>query len=74
MGTRRLETVGDCINQALDLEAQCACGRKQTIDPQTFNMSLIMSRKPTKLREVEKLMRCDRCKQRACKLQPVPRF
>lgn len=75
MGTKKLVSVGDCINQGFDLEAQChSCGRKQTIDPMTFNRSLIMSAKPTKLHEVEQLMRCEKCKKRACKLVPVPRF
>lgn len=74
MGTRRLDTVSDCIGQDLDLEAHCECGRRQLIDPQTFYMSLIGLKAPTKLREVEKLMRCETCKKRACKLVPVPRF
>jgi hypothetical protein len=74
MGTRRLDTVSDCIGQDLDLEARCPCGRRETIDPQPFYLTLIRAKKPTKLRELEQLMKCKKCGKRECKLQPVPRF
>lgn len=75
MGTKRLETVGDCIKHELDLQAKCQhCSRAEVIDPGELMLELIKRRIRGQFDEVAKLMICKRCKRKQCRLIPVPRF
>jgi hypothetical protein len=74
MGTKRLDTVSDCIKQDLDLQAKCPCGRAEVLDAQELYMKLVKAQKPTTLHEAATFMRCKRCKRKQCRLIPIPRF
>jgi hypothetical protein len=74
MGTKRLETVSDCIKHDLDLQTKCPGGRVEILDAREFYMKLVKAQKPTMLNEAATFMLCKRCKRKQCRLIPVPRF
>jgi len=74
MGTKRLDTVSDCIKHDLDIIAKCPCGRAEVFDAQELYTRLLKEQKSTNLIEAATHFKCKRCERKRCRLQPVPRF
>lgn len=75
MGSRRIETITDCVRDELDLRVSClGCGYTVTMISDDWLNRLVMQGKPIRIREIERKLRCTKCGARNSQVVPVVRF